>query len=456
MKEAYFEIIIDQIESKGKGSGPFIDSSSNEKRAEIPFTMPGDRVETRLKRKRNGVYPGPLLKILEPSPQRIEAKCPHFGSCGGCAWQQIPYNEQLKLKEQFVKRVFREIDCEAKVFCSIVPAHDPWSYRNKMEFSFSEDAKKEKYLGLFLTGSRGKVFNLEQCYLTSSWFPETLKQVREWWQGSSLTAYNPRNNRGSLRTLTLRESITIGQKMAMLTVSGNPEDALHQNDLNSFKALFPENISLFLRIHQAIKGQPTQFFEMHLQGPESIEETLHGLRFSISPSSFFQPNTLQAMQLYEIALKLANLSSSDVVYDLFCGTGTLGILASRHVKKVIGIELSEESSLDGRTNVKLNQIDNVEIITGDVGAILETRKDLEKPTVILLDPPRAGLSQEALNHVLAFKCKTVVYVSCNPVSQAKDIKEFLKAGYQLKTVQPVDQFPQTIHIESVVLLCLPS
>lgn len=248
----------------------------------------------------------------------------------------------------------------------------------------------------------------------------------------------------------------------MLTVSGNPEFALHKPELSSFCALFDEEDSVYLRIHQAIKGQPTEFYEMHLKGPESITETLtisldlnappSKVDFQISPTAFFQPNTKQALLLYNEALRLAELTKDDVVYDLYCGTGTLGLLAARFVKSVFGIELSRESSLDGRENAKRNGITNVEILTGSVGDVLKDRHAHEPPTVVLLDPPRSGLDPSSLKEVLSLKCPKIVYISCNPASQARDVKELIQAGYRLVYLQPVDQFPNTPHIENIAVL----
>lgn len=459
MKEQTVIVNVQKLNSHGKGVGSFTPQSGGEFLAEVPFTVPGDQAEASVKRGRSGLYPAKLLQIATPSKDSIPARCVHFSHCGGCSFQRLPYAKQTHWKEEKVKKLFSGLLHDGVQFRSILSCENPWQYRNKMEFSFSQDKNGEKYLGMMLAGSRGKVFNLTECHLVSPWFAECLSKVRAWWKSSTVLAYNPPKNSGSLRTLTLRESKTDGKRIAMLTVSGNPEDALHRKDLEAFQSLFDEEISVYLRIHQAIKGKPTQFYEMHLKGPESIEEkisiALDPLRkstvhFSISPSAFFQPNTKQAALLYQEALKLAELNAEDVVYDLYCGTGTLGALASRFVSKVVGIELSPESSLDARESAKANQLHNIEVITGDVGKELHQRS--ESPTVVLLDPPRAGLSLEAVEQVAGFKPPKIVYISCNPETQARDISLFLAKGYVLKVVQPVDQFPQTPHIENIALL----
>lgn len=255
-----------------------------------------------------------------------------------------------------------------------------------MEFSFSSDKAKNHYLGLHMDSGKGRVFEMTECHLPNPWFVEALKATKEWWEEFGLDAYHAHHNTGSLRTLTVREGQRTGDRMVNLTVSGNPEFALKKSQLEGFIAFIraavepidpSKQLSIFLTIHQIAKGKPTQFYEMHLYGSEHIREILHikadpneepiPLTFNVSPSAFFQPNTSQAEQLYSIALRMALIPKNAVVYDLYCGTGTMGICAARRAKEVIGIELSSESSLDARENVKVNGVDNVTILTGSVG-----------------------------------------------------------------------------------------
>lgn len=457
MKKHITQMEIKRIKH-GKGEGSFIDAAGMQKEAEVPFSMPGDIVNAEVHRKKRGVFPARFLELIQPSPERITPECPHFGICGGCSYQHIPYSMQLAQKQAEIEALFKD-------FIPVQPikgCKEPYRYRNKMEFTFSQNREKERFLGLFMSGRRGHVFNVTDCKLVSSWFNQALKAVFDWWGKTDLQAYYPPRDSGTLRTLTLRESATTKKRMAMLTVSGNPEFALHQPELHAFKELFDEEVSVYLRIHQAIKGKPTQFYEMHLKGPEAILETLtlsidsdqpaSSVNFDISPTAFFQPNTLQAEVLYQEALKSCGLSKEDVVYDLYCGTGTLGLLAARFVKRVVGIELSAESSLDARENAKKNGIDNVEIITGALGEQLKLHRDLPLPTVILLDPPRSGLDPSSLQEVLAFDCPRIIYISCNPATQVRDVQMFAEAGYVLEKIQPIDQFPNTPHIENIAVL----
>jgi 23S rRNA (uracil1939-C5)-methyltransferase len=434
--------------------------------------MPGDKIRAQLSRKRGGVYSGKLEEIIASSPQRIQPRCVHFSVCGGCRLQHVPYSDQLNHKESYIRNCFKQILNSAVAFHSILPSPQEWEYRNKMEYSFSSDLKKNKYLGLIMDSSRGKVLNLTECFLTDSWFIEALKCVNKWWNESDLDAYHCPRDTGALRTLILREGKRTGERMVVLTVSGNPEYALRKHHLKSFVTCLrnaiepdsPNKLSIFLRIQQIAKGTATTFYEMHLYGPDHIKETLHitldpakpmtPITFCISPAAFFQPNPMQAERLYSKALEMAEIPSDAVVYDLYCGAGALGISISKKVKQVIGIELSPESSLDARTNAKQNGCDNVTIITGNVGTILGKieQQELPKPDVVLVDPPRVGLDPETIQHLLSFRPKKIVYVSCNPSTQALNVSELVDKGYKLTAIQPMDQFPQTAHVENIAIL----
>lgn len=341
-----------------------------------------------------------------------------------------------------------------------------------MEFSFSANKAGEKFLGLMIDSSHGNVLNLTECHLVQGWFIEALKAVRRWWEGSELLAYHPYKNTGSLRTLMVRGGLRTDERMIMLTVSGNPEFALHKHQLEGLvlalrSAIEPSGgsgkLSIFMQIQQIAKGRPTEFFEMLLYGPDTIQEILHikresaenTLKFNISPTAFFQPNTSQAERLYSQVIALANIPSDAVVYDLYCGTGTLGICMAQHVKEVIGVELSPEASLDAKANISLNKISNMRIITGAVGEVLSKIYEenvIPPPDVVVVDPPRMGLEPQAIRLLLTLKPSKIAYVSCNPATQSANIKELVAAGYQLESLQPVDQFPQTVHIENIAIL----
>jgi len=422
---------------------------------EIAHVIPGDEILFELTRKRRLPKKGRLLEILVPSPDRVEPRCAHARTCGGCCWQQMAYSAQLKQKQERVHKAFGlEPD-------PIIPCETPFGYRNKMEFTFSENRGGQKYLGLMIAQAEPYVFNLTECHLTSSWFSEVVCKVRSWWESSTVKAFNPPSDTGSLRYLTLREAKRTDQKMAILNVSGNAEYALSRKELDEFvkavQSAVEGDISIFLRIHQTKKGKPTNFFEMHLAGPDHIVEELHlnegKLSFKISPISFFQPNTLSAEKLYDLALSL--LPKSSLVYDLYCGTGTLGMAAARHADQVIGIELSPEAVIDAEENLKRNEIFNMSLHQGDVGKVitrLMSEPNFKRPDAVIVDPPRAGLDPLAIHHLKTLAPQTIIYISCNPLTQAENVKELLSAGYKLVRLQPVDQFPHTYHIENIALL----
>ncbi|MBT7461129.1 MAG: 23S rRNA (uracil(1939)-C(5))-methyltransferase RlmD, partial [Waddliaceae bacterium] len=268
-------------------------------------------------------------------------------------------------------------------------------------------------------------------------------------------------DKGTLREVMFREGKNTGDRMAVLTVSGNPDYALVHDDIAAFVEAIrasceDENhkVSIFIRIQQLVAGKPTEFYEMHLYGPEYVREILDvgdrgAITVNISPAAFFQPNTIQTEKLYALALEHADITEEDVVYDLYCGTGTIGLCVSKAAKKVVGIELSPEAVLDARENIKDNNIENMEVIQGDVGTALADVDD--NVDVVIVDPPRSGLDEDAIANILRLRPKKIVYISCNPKTQAKNVADIVAEGYSLTSIQPIDQFPHTPHIENIVI-----
>lgn len=471
-KARIVQLKITEFSKEGLGRGVWRPEGGIDHLVDVPFAVPGDEARVSLIKRRGGVYTSRLQEWVHQAENRIAPRCLHFGQCGGCRWQQIPYEEQLRQKENGIRRVLEPYIKENVALYPIIPCLPPWQYRNKMELTFSSDKAGSRYLGLILYGTRGHVFQMQECHLANPWIAEAVRAASQWWADSGLDAYHSGSDRGSLRTLTLREGMRTGDRMVMLTVSGNPDFAISQNQLKDFVSFMknaiepsqPESkLSIFLRIQQIAKGQKTQFFEMLLEGPDHIREIIHiksagnkdhALQFQISPTAFFQPNTRQAELLYSRAIELTQVSEEALVYDLYCGTGTLGICLATQVKEVIGIELSPESSLDARENVKVNHLSNVTIRTGDVGLLLQVLAEESKrrPEAVVVDPPRAGLDPKALHHILEIKAPKLTYVSCNPMTQAANLGELIKGGYRLKAIQPVDQFPQTVHVENIAIL----
>ncbi|MBS4165141.1 putative RNA methyltransferase pc1544 [Neochlamydia sp. AcF65] len=470
----FANVKINEFSKRGHGLGRIERSEEEIKEAEIAFAIPGDAVHSVLHSRNKAHWVGGIQRIIEPSKDRIIPKCIHFGSCGGCQWQQMSYDTQLRYKESLAKDIFRSVITPETHLFPIMPSESEWNYRNKMDFTFSRDLNKTKYLGLILDSTKGKVFNLVECHLPNSWFTQAVHAVKSWWEESNLEAYYPIKNTGSLRSLTLREGMKTGDRMVMLTVSGNPDYALQNCHLESFvhalhTAIEPQQsdakLSIFVRIQQISPGMATNFYEMLLYGPQYIEEELDiqadvekpavTYKFRISPSSFFQPNIRQIEKVYSLALQLAKVNKEDIIYDLFCGSGVLGICASKNVKQVIGIEISPETAFDARQNAALNNRQNVTIISGAVRYALGQIQDenlFPLPDLVLLNPPRAGLDPLTMKHLLRLNAPKILYISGNPQAHVANIAELSQNGYTVKYIQPYDQFPQTIHVDSLILL----
>jgi 23S rRNA (uracil1939-C5)-methyltransferase len=456
------QVRIQEMNARGWGVGTYSTG-----KVEVIGGLPGEELLVQLNRKRRGKWKANLLEVLQPSPERVVPRCRHVPECGGCTWQQMAYSAQLKEKERRIKNLYAPLLSHVDLR-PIIACPDPWVYRNKMEFSFSQNKAGERFLGLVIAGSKGHVLNLSACHLVSPWFVLVLEQVRIWWEQSGLQAYRL-NDTGTLRTLTIREGKRTGDKLMMLTVSGNPAYRMSSSQLKSLiktiLSCFPEKehdrISIFLRIQQIHKGAPTQFFEMHLHGPDHLLEKMQlnlnppiELTFKISPTSFFQPNTFQAEQLYSAALKMVGFPKKHVL-DLYAGTATLGLAMAAFSEKVTAIEINPHACFDAEANKELNGLKNVEILCGDVGkklAELQQRSDFGLPDLVIVDPPRTGLDEQALAHLKALRPKEILYVSCNPETQSSNIQNLVAEGYQLVALQPVDQFPHTPHIELIALL----
>ncbi len=460
---------IDRLSSKGFGAAVAKKTvASQPSKMMVPCAIPGDTIVAEIGPKRKRSYIGKLLEIVTASKDRREAICKHAPVCGGCSLHYMNYEKQLEYKTSIIKDLFQPIFTGA--ISPIVPSTLQWRYRNKMEYTFSQNKEGKRFLGLMRAGTKGRVENLEECHLAPEWFTLVLKATKQWWDQSDILAFLGMKDVGSLRNLTVREGKRTGQKMVILTVSGNPEYALNKEQLKSFvfhiQTVLPsqETLSIFLRVQQAIRGQPTQFYEMNLTGPDHIEEELRiecldfkkRYLFKVSPTAFFQPNTDQAEKLYSKVLEIAGLKKRNLVLDLYAGTATLGMIFSSFAEKVVAIELNPYAVFDAEVNRELNNVDNLQVFKGDVPEVL---KDLRKKDssfkqvdLIVLDPPRTGLLFDAVEVVLSLKPLEILYISCAPKQQVRDCLVFQEAGYEVVCVQPVDQFPHTIHIENIALL----
>ncbi len=426
----------------------------------VEGTAPGDTVEARMSKVKSSFGEGKLLRVLEPSAQRIQPRCKHFGVCGGCKWQFLDYEDQCKVKEQQVKDALMRIggfeqgdSASPSMVEPIIRNLTPWFYRNKMELSFGTSPDGKAMLGFFPPGYHFEVFDLEECFLQSELMAEIVKKVRDFANEHKISVYNSHTHEGLLKTLTIREGKNTGEVMVILTTSTSLFD-----NKEAFAALFAgdERItSLYWNTVYQVPGHPTWIEENLLTGKEALTEALilengQELQFDILPQAFFQTNTKQAEILYSKVVELAGLTGKEVVFDLYCGTGTIGLFCAHKAASVYGIEVNESAVESARGNALKNGIKNVSFLLGGVEQRLGELK--EKPDVLIVDPPRAGLEGDVVAQCAEFGAEKIVYVSCNPSTLARDLKLFTERGYKPTIVQPVDMFPQTHHTECVALI----
>ena len=415
--------------------------------------LPGDRVVARIGKVKRGFAEGRVTEILEPSAHRVEAPCRHFGNCGGCRFQDLAYEAQLAEKERQVRdalvRIGRIPDPPLE---PIAPARSIFGYRNKLEYSFTAGASGVE-LGFHRAGRWDEVVGVDECLLTSDVGNAIRSAVREWAREERLEPYDQVTGEGYLRHLVVREGRNTGQALVVLVTA--PGERFETGYLVDVLRRFPEVRS----IHWAVNDSPaeqTNLPTLVLWGEESIEEEIHGLRFRVRPSAFLQTNTEMAGELYSLALEFAALDGSENVYDLYCGTGTIGLVLAGHAKHVWGLEISEEAVACAIENAELNGVDNASFFAGNVGqTVVELHERAGPPDVVVVDPPRAGLAGKALRRTGGLRAERVVYVSCNPTTLASDVQVLRdEFGYELVRCRPMDMFPHTPHVESVSLLRL--
>ena len=404
--------------------------------------VPGDRVRARVTRPKRAYAEATAVELLEPSPERIEPRAPHPGA----PWQVLPYPRQLAEKESQVREALARLGgFEDPPVEAIVPAEQPWRYRNKLEYSFGP-GDDGVVLGFHRPGRWNEVDDVSDDVLASERVDAARESVKAWCRDEGLSAYDRADHTGFLRNLVVREGRRTGQLQVRLVTS--PGEFRHE----AFAAAVEADGVLWTRA--AGVAETTQEGETELlAGSGSIEEEVLGLRFRISPHAFFQTNTDMAERLYAACGDLAGLRGREQVFDLFSGIGTIALALSLRAGEVWGVEVSEEAVANAIENAQLNEIDNVRFFAGDVRTAL--RPLVEKagrPDVVVVDPPRAGLSQKVVRRILEADPKKVVYVSCNPTTLSPNARQIVDAGYRLATVRPVDMFPQTPHIECVALL----
>lgn len=434
----------------------------------VPYVVPGDVVDLQVKRKKNHYAEAVAVKFHEKSPLRTEPFCSHFGVCGGCKWQCLSYEEQLKYKQ---KQVFDNLTRIGKVelpeFRPILGSEKTRFYRNKLEFTFSnkrwlteEEVKQDvKYdqmnaVGFHIPGAFDKVLAIDKCWLQDDISNQIRNAVRDYAYAHNFPFFDLRTQEGLLRNIMIRTSST-GELMVVLQCKVTDDEGRRKmEEILQFMAdSFPQITSLMYVINNKCNDTIGDLDVEVFKGNDHIFEEMEGLRFKAGPKSFYQTNSEQAYNLYKVAREFAGLTGNELVYDLYTGTGTIANFVARKARKVVGIEYVPEAIEDAKVNSALNGIDNTLFYAGDMKDILTNDFIAEhgRPDVIITDPPRAGMHNDVIDVILAAEPKRIVYVSCNPATQARDL-QLLDGKYKVTAVQPVDMFPHTHHVENVVQL----
>lgn len=434
----------------------------------VPFTVPGDVVDLQVKRKKHHYCEAEVIRFIQYSNVRTTPMCSHFGICGGCKWQNLPYEEQLKAKQ---KQVFDQLTRIGKVelpeFRPIMGSAKTSEYRNKLEFGCCNKRwlTREQVasgttfdnmnaIGFHITGAFDKILPIEKCWLMDDLHNQIRNEIRDFALNNRMTFFDLRQQTGLLRDIMIRNSNT-GEWMVLIQFHYEEE-----GDDDKAKALlqhiadkFPQITSLLYVDNQKCNDTFGDLDIAVFKGNDHIFETMENLKFKVGPKSFYQTNTDQAYHLYSVAREFANLTGNELVYDLYTGTGTIANFVARTAKKVIGIEYVPEAIEDAKVNSEINGIGNTLFYAGDMKDILTDDFIAEhgRPDVIITDPPRAGMHPDVVKTILRAAPQRIVYVSCNPATQARDLAD-LDADYKVSAVQPVDMFPHTPHVENVVLL----
>ena len=431
----------------------------------IPNVVPGDVIDVQTLKKRKSYYEGKAIKFHEYSKNRVEPVCQHFGVCGGCKWQNMQYDQQLFYKNNEVYNNLKRIGkIELPEFEPILGSEKQFFYRNKMEFGFSdtrwlteteiqsgEDFSSNNALGFHIPRMWDKILDIQKCHLQEDPSNDIRNSIKDFANENNLTFFNARNHTGLLRTLMIRTSST-GEIMVLIQFFEKDKNGI-ELVMNFIHTKFPQITSLQYVINS--KANDTLYDQNIIlyQGRDYILEEMEGLKFSINAKSFYQTNSNQAYELYKITRDFAGLTGSELVYDLYTGTGTIAQFVSKKAKKVVGVEAVPEAIVDAKLNAERNKITNCEFYVGDMKNVFNDAFIAQhgQPDVIITDPPRDGMHKDVIAQLLKIGADKIVYVSCNSATQARDL-ELLDRMYKVTRVRPVDMFPQTHHVENVVLL----
>ena len=434
----------------------------------VPFVIPGDVVDLQIRRKKHSFAEAEAVNFHQYSPDRAKPFCPHFGVCGGCKWQILPYELQLHHKQKQVEETLRRIGkVELPEINAILGSRKTQEYRNKLEFGFcnkkwltnEQVASGEAFdnmnaVGFHITGAFDKILDIEECHLMTDINNRLRNAIREYAFENNLSFFDYRAQQGLLRNMMIRTSTTGELMLLMQFCIHTPEEEAQAKDTLAFiHKTFPEVTSLLYVNNTKCNDTIGDLDVCTYFGTDHIYEEMENLRFKVGPKSFDQTNSLKAYELYKVAREFASLTGNELVYDLYTGTGTIANFVAHQAKKVIGIEYVPEAIEDAKVNAELNHLNNTLFYAGDMKDILtqDFINEHGRPDVIITDPPRAGMHADVISTILFAEPKRIVYVSCNPATQARDLT-LLDEAYRVVKVQPVDMFPQTHHVENVVLL----
>jgi 23S rRNA (uracil1939-C5)-methyltransferase len=434
----------------------------------VQGAYPGDKVTAQLRKIKKSYAEAAIVKIISPSKDRVEPRCKFFGTCGGCKQQDLNYETQLKFKQELVRETFEHIaGLKDFDFEEIIPSESDFFYRNKMEFSFADKRwlTKEEIgsehvidkafaLGLHIPRIFDKVLDINECFLQSEISNEILNFTRKFFKEKNASIYSTKTHFGYLRNLVIRQSQNKEDLMVNL-VTSKEDGALIKEYTSELLKLVPQITTVINNINKKKASVAIGDYEKVYHGEGFIYDKIGNYNFRISANSFFQTNTLQAENLYKTAIEFAELKGDEIIYDLYSGAGTIAIYLSGKAKKVIGFESIRSALRDAAENALLNQVENVQFAEANLYKsflpIIE-QNNIPKPDAIIIDPPRSGMHKNTVDDVIQLDPGKIVYVSCNPATQARDVKLMVEAGYKLKKMKPVDMFPHTYHMENVALL----
>ncbi|KOR27084.1 23S rRNA (uracil(1939)-C(5))-methyltransferase RlmD [Clostridium sp. L74] len=442
-----YEFLIEETEFPGTGI-----AQKDGLSVYIKGTIPGQKVLAKVTKKRREYVQAKLLEIIENADYAIENKCPHFGQCGGCSTQYISYEKQLELKKTQLLKLFKNKGIEGFEFLGIEKSPEEYEYRNKMEFTFGDMEKGgELTLGMHVKNRSFSIITVDNCEIVDKDFRNILTTVVNCFNKKGLPKYRVMSHEGFLRNLVIRKAKNTGEILVNIVTTSQMEFDFKEIVDILLSGEYKGQIKGILHTINDTLSDVVQVDKLEiLYGRDYIIEELLGLKFKIAPEAFFQTNSKGAETLYSIVKDFLGDANSKVVFDLYCGTGTIGQIVAPKAKKVIGVELIEEAVKAANENAKLNGLNNCEFIAGDVAKVIKDVK--HKPDIIILDPPRPGVHPVALEYVVKFAPKEIIYVSCNPKTLVNDLEYLIDNGYKLEKVKGMDMFPHTPHLETVVKL----